>query len=67
MQAEEVRDVTVAGLGLVEVLQPLLQLPVLADLIRRQPVERVLQTVAELRVLAEDLARRAGSRRRARG
>ena len=57
VQGEEVRDVTVAGLGLVEVLQPLLELPVLADLIRRQPVERPLEAFAELRILARGAAR----------
>jgi diguanylate cyclase (GGDEF)-like protein len=55
VQREQVRDVTVAGLGLVEVPEPLLQLPVLADLIRRQPAERAREPRAELRVLAEDL------------
>ncbi len=56
VQAEEVGDVTVARLGFVEILEPLLQLAVLADPVRRQPVERALQTPAERRVLAEDLA-----------
>ena len=42
-------------------VEPLLELAVLADLIRRQPVERPLEAFAELRILAEDLAARMQS------
>ena len=53
MQREQMRDVAMAGLRLVVVLEPFLDLAVPADLQRRQP-RRAPLAFAELRVAAED-------------
>ena len=49
MQAEQVREVPMLRLGILELLEPLQQLPLAADAIGRQPRERRLRAAPETR------------------
>ena len=57
VQRIELRHVPVAGLHFLEVLRPFLDLPVLADLERRQPRPRLRHLLPEFRINAQNLPR----------